>query len=109
MPKHISVSSIAAYSKPLGLKQAIRTAWDGERTHVVTWGHDAEQCAQAAVGGNRVKAALNWPADLQCESASTVRLKKRIKELEAELAIALDGMAEAVRRVQAAGTTILHT
>lgn len=29
-----------------------------------------------------MKAALDWPEKLQCESASTKRLKRRIAELE---------------------------
>lgn len=87
MPKYIPVSKIAELGKSLGLEQAILVAWDGELTHVVTWGVDQEACAQAAIGGNKIKKeVLNWP-EKHCHTESPIvkTLKKKIQELEDQL------------------------
>jgi hypothetical protein len=54
----------------------IIVTWDAAhgKEHVTTWGQDAEQCRQAAMGGNRVKQALGWP-DALCH-AEPRRAKK---------------------------------
>jgi len=42
-------------------KYLIVLAWDGERTHIVTWGKTLEDCSLAADGGNRLKEKWGWP------------------------------------------------
>ena len=67
--------------------QVIVLAWDGYQTCVATYGTTAEQSAQAAEGGNRIKRALGWPESLcRAESAKVAALHARIAELEAQLA-----------------------
>jgi hypothetical protein len=68
------------------LQQVIIVAWDGERTHVVTYGKSVEDCDQAALGGDKIKKALGWPEALMNALPSRVRvLKNRVAELEAKL------------------------
>ena len=43
-------------------------------THVVTYGRSLEECEQAAIGGNKVKAALGWPESLR--HAEPARVKR---------------------------------
>jgi len=70
------------------LRQVILLAWDGELTHVVTWGRTVEDCSQAADGGNKLKKKWGWPEcndqpsrvkKLQDEVA---KLKERLKKFE---------------------------
>lgn len=69
-------------AKANGLRQVILCAWDGKQTHIVTYGVTAEDCAQAAQGGNYIKAALGWPKDLNAEPKRVLALQRRIDELE---------------------------
>lgn len=69
------------------LRQVILVAWDGEQTHVVTYGVTTEESGQAAEGGNRVKAALGWPEDLCKEQSPRVKaLVDEITNLNGRLA-----------------------
>jgi len=80
----LAASNIA---KAYGLRQVILVAWDGEKVHVVTYGATTADCDQAALGGNFVKKALGWPESLRRGVPTRVsKLKKRIKELEAQVA-----------------------
>lgn len=63
MPKHIPISAAKEMGKKFGLSQIIITAWDGERTHVITYGVTLMDCEQAAIGGNKIKRALGWPEE----------------------------------------------
>lgn len=58
MPKRISITSAEKYCKEQKCKQVIIVAWDGEYTHVVTYGITKEDCRQAAIGSVLVKTAL---------------------------------------------------
>lgn len=85
MPKRIPVTAAKAVAKQFDLKQVILLAWDGERTHVVTYGDTVEDCDQAAQGGDKMKAAMGW-TDVAPALPSRVRaLTERVAELEAEL------------------------
>lgn len=45
---------------------------------MTTYGKTVDDCAQAAIGGNKVKAALNWPpAECAAVPARAARRKKR--------------------------------
>lgn len=86
MPKRVPIKAAKDVGREHGLTQVILLGWDGERTHVVTWGNTVEACDQAAQGGDRVKKALNWPDDLLGDEPHRVRkLKARIVELEKQL------------------------
>jgi len=86
MPKHLPVSDVRELGKKHALKQAILLAWDGERSHVVTWGITQEDCAQAAEGGNKLKAALGWPDDMcRDEPSALKKVRARNKELEGQV------------------------
>lgn len=82
MPKRIPISQAKAFAIANDLKQVIIAAWDGELTHIVTYGDTVEACAQAASGGNKIKKALGWPADLDAEPSRVSALKDRIGMLE---------------------------
>lgn len=83
MPKRIPIKAARELAQQYDLKQAIVVAWDGERTHVVTYGKSVEDCDQAALGGDLVKKALGWPESLMGALPSRVKaLKRRIRELE---------------------------
>lgn len=85
MPKRIPVKSAKAFADALKCTQVIIAAWDGERTHIVTYGKSKEDCAQAALGGNKIKAALGWPKDLNAEPSRIKGLLEKIEELEGRL------------------------
>ena len=79
MPARVPIAAAKGVARSYGLRQVILAAWDGERTHVVTFGVSIEDCDQAALGGNKIKKALGWPEDANC-------LPSRVKALQAELA-----------------------
>ena len=83
MPKGIPISALKRFAKEQGCSQVIVAAWDGQLTHIATYGVSVEDCAQAALGGNRIKQALGWPKDLNAEPPRVQRLLDRIAELEA--------------------------
>ena len=87
--RRIPISAAKNIAKEHGQQQVILVTWDGEKTHVVTYGETTEACAQAASGGNLVKRALGWPESMCDEQPSRVKkLEARIEELERELRIA---------------------
>lgn len=58
MPKRVSIAAARRVCEEQGCKQVIVVLWDGERTHVVTYGVDRLHCAQAADGGKKIAEAL---------------------------------------------------
>lgn len=85
MPKRIPVQAAKDVAKAHGCRQVIIAAWDGERTHVVTYGVNTEECAQAAEGGNKIKDALGWPESIHAEPPRVKALKDKINDLEARI------------------------
>ena len=81
MPKRIPISAAKAFASDQNCRQVIIAAWDGELTHIVTYGKSAEDCDQAAMGGDKIKAALGWPEDVDCKPS-------RLKKAEARAAAA---------------------
>lgn len=77
MPKRIPISIAKAVAVNTGCQQVIILAWDGELTHVVTYGKTVEDCAQAAESGNRIKTFMGWPEN-------TMSQPSRVKKLEVE-------------------------
>ena len=86
MPKRVPISAVREFAKGHDLRQVIVLAWDGELTHVVTYGKTAEDCDQAAQGGDRLKKTLGWPESLNAAPSRVRALQRRVEELEAELA-----------------------
>jgi hypothetical protein len=56
--------------------------WDGETSHVLTFGKTIEDCSRAADLGNQMKDGLGWPEALHAQPARVRKLQARIKELE---------------------------
>lgn len=80
MPKRLPINDLRELANKRDLRQVILMAWDGERTHVVTYGRSVEDCNQAAIGGNKLKEAMNWPKELcDAEPSRVKKLKKEAK------------------------------
>lgn len=80
MPQRIPIKAAREVAKDYSCRQVIVLAWDGELTHIVTYGESTEDCAQAAAGGNMLKQKWGWP---ECNDQPS-RVKKLEKELAAE-------------------------
>ena len=80
MPERIPIKAAREVAKGYSCRQVIVLAWDGELTHIVTYGESTEDCAQAAAGGNMLKQKWGWP---ECNDQPS-RVKKLEKELAAE-------------------------
>lgn len=93
MPKRIPVQRAKDIANKHSLRQVILLAWDGERTHIVTYGKGKDDCAQAAAGGNMLKQKWGWP---ECnDQPSRVRkLEAEVERLQAWKSEALVAMAE---------------
>lgn len=81
----IPISVAQALAESMDLRQVIIAAWDGENTHIVTYGGSVEDSANAANGGNMVKAALGWPQSLNSESPKVQKLNEQILELQKKI------------------------
>jgi len=88
MPKRIPVSAAREIANRYGCRQVILLAWDGELTHVVTYGESTEDCSQAADGGNMLREKWGWP-ECNDQPSQVKRLQRRIADLEA-----IDGRGE---------------
>jgi len=84
MPKRIPFATAKAVGeKHPDVRQVILMAWDGEKTHIVTWGRSIDDCAQAAYGGNLAKISFGWPEELCKDEPARVKLlRKEIAELK---------------------------
>lgn len=58
MPKRIPITAARRLAEEQKCQQVIVLAWDGERTHVVTYGINPTHCKQAAQGGRKLAAFL---------------------------------------------------
>jgi len=77
MPRRIPIEAAKQVGVAQDCRQIILLAWDGELTHVVTWGKSVEDCAQAAAGGNMLKVKWGWP---ECNDQPS-----RVQKLQTEL------------------------
>lgn len=82
MPDKIPIEAAKEFARKHGCRQVIVMAWDGKLQHCVTYGETEEECAQAAIGGNRIKKALGWPESLMADPAPVKKLKQQVKDLE---------------------------
>jgi len=86
MPKRIPIKAAKDIAKQYNLNQIILLAWDGEKTHVVTYGKTLEDCAQAAQGGNKIKKSFGWPDNICSTEPSRIKkMKDEIKYLKSEI------------------------
>jgi hypothetical protein len=76
MPKRIPIAVAKRIAEEQGCSQVIVLAFDGELTHVVTYGKTLMDCAQAAEGGNRMKRVMGWPENLCNDKPSRVKRKE---------------------------------
>lgn len=86
MPKRIPISAAKKVAQDHDCRQVILLAWDGQLTHIVTYGKTADDCAQAATGGNLLKAKWGWP---ECNDQPS-----RVRVLEKENAILRERLRE---------------
>lgn len=77
MPDRIPITAAKQIATTYDCRQVILLAWDGELTHIVTFGKTVEDCSQAADGGNMLKQKWGWP---ECNDQPS-----RVKKLEAEI------------------------
>ena len=94
MPKRIPISAAKRIAADHDLRQVILVAWDGNLTHVVTYGKSVADCDQAARGGNLVKTAMGWPEGLCKEEPSRV---KRLRDTLARRTRLLQTIASGMR------------
>lgn len=80
MPEKLPIADAKEFADRRNLRQVIVIAWDGERTHCVTYGKTAEDCDQAALGAERLKQALKWP-EWQSEPSRVKRLISALNKL----------------------------
>ncbi len=76
--KRLPIADVKALAKKHDFRQVIVLAWDGEITHIATYGKTVDDCSQAADGGNRIKEKLGWP---ECNDQPS-RVRKLMKENE---------------------------
>jgi hypothetical protein len=84
-PKRIPIKAAETVGKEHGCRQVILLAFDGELTHIVTWGNTVEDCAQAAQGGNLLKAKWGWPADTKSQPSRVQAILKAIAKRQDEV------------------------
>lgn len=78
MPDSIPWEAAGEFAAVYECRQVIIAAWDGRKSHVVTFGKSPSDSDQAAQGGNLLKQVLGWPDQL-CEDVSP-----KVKALEAD-------------------------
>ena len=93
-PARIPIRIAREVAEEMGCSQVILMAFDGERTHVVTFGKSATDCEQAAAGGNAIKAVWHWPESTMDWPARTKRDRLAYGERCARRA--LDGVADKI-------------
>ena len=78
MPDRLPIQDAKEIAHKRGLRQVILLAWDGELSHVVTYGKSVEDCDQAAQGGEKMKKLMGWPN----WKAAPSRVKRLLAALE---------------------------
>lgn len=87
MPERVPISALKKFAKGNDLSIVIAIGWDGERTHVITYGDSVSDCDKAAIYGNKVKDYLGWPETLKADPSRVKALRKEIIELKSENAL----------------------
>jgi uncharacterized small protein (DUF1192 family) len=81
----IPIKDVKELSQKHGLSQVIVFGWDGEQTHVATYGESVDDCEKAARGANLIKQGWKWPEELLTEPSRVQALRAEIKRLKQEL------------------------
>lgn len=84
MPDRLPIQDAKEIAHRRGLRQVILLAWDGQRSHVVTYGKSLEDCDQAAQGGERMKKLMGWP-NWEAQPSRVKKLSSQVKQLRAAL------------------------
>lgn len=85
MPKRIPISAAKRFADDNECRQVVIAAWDGDLVHVVTYGKTAEDCDNAAAAGDRYKAALGWPEQLNAKPSRLKKAEARAEAAESRL------------------------
>jgi len=100
--KSIPISAAREFAKNYEKDQVIVLSFsrsDG-KTWVTTYGKTAEDCEQAALGGNKLKQVMGWPEELcNAKPSRQVAREKEITRLKEEVA-SLKKELEKAKRVQ---------
>lgn len=83
MPKRIPISSARRFADQHKCRYVAIFAWDGQTSHVVTYGRKIEDSSRAAELGNQIKTGLGWPEKLHAEPSRLRRLQAQNRELVA--------------------------
>jgi len=87
MPQTIPISAIKKFAKDNGLTVVVTLGWDGELSHVLTYGDTVVNCDKAAIFGDKLKDYLGWPESLHAEPSRVNALKKENIQLKSEVAL----------------------
>jgi hypothetical protein len=89
MPDHIPWERAQDFAEKNGCSRVVIVAFDGERTHVVTWGLSVEDSDVACDVGNWFKEENDWPARFEAESPKVKALREQIAHLQGTIGNAL--------------------
>ena len=81
MPDRLPIQDAKEIAHRRGLRQVILLAWDGERSHVVTYGKSVEDCDQAAQGGEKMKKLMGWP-NWEAEPSRVKKLRAALERAD---------------------------
>jgi transposase-like protein len=82
----LPITAVKQLATEHDLSQVIVFGWDGEQTHVATYGKSVEDCDQAARGANAIKHKWKWPEETMAEPSRVKALRAEIKQLKEQLA-----------------------
>jgi hypothetical protein len=82
--KRIPIRAAKSIAKEFNQRQVILLTWDGERSHLVSYGATVEDCDQAAMGAKKVMDALGWEGKAP-EPSRVRKLQKEIEKLKDEI------------------------
>jgi hypothetical protein len=83
-PKRIPIADARDFSRKHEQRQVIIVSWDGETTHVITYGKSIQDCDQAALGGEKIMQMLKFEKWQAIPSRVRV-LQQRVQQLEDRL------------------------
>lgn len=85
MPKRIPIKVAKELAAQQDLRQVVILAWDGEKSHVVTYGRNVDESDRAARTGEQLRELLSWPESATKGPSRVEALRRQISDLEAEV------------------------